>query len=445
MNAHRIVYIFILSLCVCSLCGISVTSAEAERDYVTIQLTYGDVKEDYTDRYIEPDNFVIAQQLFERGVNLPYREKMGIVEKRLRLGADYRSALVYSFPLLSQYFDDVIAKIERQPIDSEVTFLPDEQPMFVFSDEKNGIKVNEGVLYRNVFVQLKHSPHVAMEVPTIEINPKVTKKENQKNTRLRSKYATDIGTSSENRRHNIETAMQRINGIRINGGEAVSFNGAVGPRTEKNGFKEAKIIVGGKYVNGYGGGVCQASTTLYNAALLGGLKIDEVHRHTLKSSYELPSFDAMVNSGTSDLKVRNDGENPVYIRAFVSANSAVAEIYGSEMDYVVERESVVTFTGETPPYEEIVDEQYRYFTKADAPGSRKAISYSHPEVHSEGYLNYYTTNGKLIRRVRIRKDVYSKVSGVIAIAPDNDEYFAGWRVSIKIPENDMRLPLQSHF
>ena len=239
--------------------------------------------------------------------------------------------------------------------------------------------------------------------------------------------------------------MQRINGIRINGGEAVSFNGAVGPRTEKNGFKEAKIIVGGKYVNGYGGGVCQASTTLYNAALLGGLKIDEVHRHTLKSSYELPSFDAMVNSGTSDLKVRNDGENPVYIRAFVSANSAVAEIYGSEMDYVVERESVVTFTGETPPYEEIVDEQYRYFTKADAPGSRKAISYSHPEVHSEGYLNYYTTNGKLIRRVRIRKDVYSKVSGVIAIAPDNDEYFAGWRVSIRIPENDMRLPLQSHF
>lgn len=181
MNAHRIVYIFILSLCVCSLCGISVTSAEAERDYVTIQLTYGDVKEDYTDRYIEPDNFVIAQQLFERGVNLPYRGKMEIVEKRLRLGADYRSALVYSFPLLSQYFDDVIAKIERQPIDSEVTFLPDEQPMFVFSDEKNGIKVNEGVLYRNVFVQLKHSPHVAMEVPTIEIKPKVTKKENQKN------------------------------------------------------------------------------------------------------------------------------------------------------------------------------------------------------------------------------------------------------------------------
>lgn len=180
MNAHRIVYIFILSLCVCSLCGISVTSAEAERDYVTIQLTYGDVKEDYTDRYIEPDNFVIAQQLFERGVNLPYRGKMEIVEKRLRLGADYRSALVYSFPLLSQYFDDVIAKIERQPIDSEVTFLPDEQPMFVFSDEKNGIKVNEGVLYRNVFVQLKHSPHVAMEVPTIEIKPKVTKKENQK-------------------------------------------------------------------------------------------------------------------------------------------------------------------------------------------------------------------------------------------------------------------------
>lgn len=52
--------------------------------------------------------------------------------------------------------------------------------MFVFSDEKNGIKVNEGVLYRNVFVQLKHSPHVAMEVPTIEIKPKVTKKENQK-------------------------------------------------------------------------------------------------------------------------------------------------------------------------------------------------------------------------------------------------------------------------
>lgn len=435
MNMRRTVYIIILMLCVCFYSS-SASYAQAENETVTLTLTYGQEKYIYKDCYIVPDNFTTAQQIFERGINLPYEQKMRIVENRVRSGVDYKAALVYSFPLMSQFFDDVISKINLSPVDSRIIFSPDSRQMFSYTDEKSGVKVNEGILYRNVFISLRQTPTVTIEVPTMEIKPSTTAEDNKRNTVLRSRYSTDFSSSGENRRHNIITAMKRIDGKTLLSGETFSFNETVGRRTKNNGFREAKIIVNGKYVDGYGGGVCQASTTVYNAALLGGLTIEEVHRHTLKSSYELPSFDAMVNSATSDLKIRNDFPNALFFHTFTEGNNVVAEIYGQKPDYKIERESVVTFTGKTPPYEEIIDKDYTYFTKNDPPGSRKAVSYSHPEIHSEGYLNYLTFSGELIKRTRIRKDVYSKVSGVIAIAPDNPEYFAGWRVCIKFPDDE---------
>ena len=111
-----------------------------------------------------------------------------------------------------------------------------------------------------------------------------------------------------------------------------SFNYTIGERTERRGYKKAKIIVGGEFVDGVGGGVCQVSTTLYNAVLLAGLKVVECHPHSLPVSYVEPSFDAMVNSGWADLKFINDTHNPVIIRARADGAKLTIQIFGEPMN-----------------------------------------------------------------------------------------------------------------
>ena len=118
---------------------------------------------------------------------------------------------------------------------------------------------------------------------------------------MRAEFTTSYKTSSEGRKFNIAFGASKIDGFIVKSGGIFSFNEVVGQRSTKAGFKEAKIILDGDFVNGIGGGVCQLSTTVYNAALLADMEIIEVHSHSLQIAYVKPGFDAMVSS-SSDLK-----------------------------------------------------------------------------------------------------------------------------------------------
>ena len=131
---------------------------------------------------------------------------------------------------------------------------------------------------------------------------------------LRATFSTDYSKSSAERKHNVGLAAKSLDNVFVDAGGEFSFNKTVGERTYKRGYKSAKIIVNGEFTEGVGGGVCQVSTTLYNAALLAGLEISEVNQHSVAVSYVAPSFDAMVNSGSADLRFINRTHNPVIIR-----------------------------------------------------------------------------------------------------------------------------------
>ena len=90
-------------------------------------------------------------------------------------------------------------------------------------------------------------------------------------------------------------------------------------------------------IDAYGGGVCQVSTTLYNAALLANLEIEEVHSHSLKVGYIEPAFDAMVNSGSSDLKIKNNTDMPIIIATSYNDDECLIRIYGMKNKYYIER------------------------------------------------------------------------------------------------------------
>lgn len=131
-------------------------------------------------------------------------------------------------------------------------------------------------------------------------------------------YYTRLLNSSAARTKNIELSLKVINGTMLPSGNIFSFNRVVGERNTAKGYQAAPIFVGRKVVPGVGGGVCQSSSTLYNAALNVGLSIIERHPHSMRVAYVPPNRDATVSWGGADLKFKNTRPTPVKIACSVN-------------------------------------------------------------------------------------------------------------------------------
>lgn len=144
-------------------------------------------------------------------------------------------------------------------------------------------------------------------------------------------FTTDYGSSSSNRRHNIELATSHINGKILAPGEVFSYNDTVGPREPRLGFRDAPTYQDGQVVPGPGGGICQVSTTLYNAVLRSpGIKIVERSHHSMPVHYVPAGCDATVAYGSLDFKFRNDTKGPVLVAAKTHDGSLSFGLYGVE-------------------------------------------------------------------------------------------------------------------
>ena len=366
----------------------------------------------YTDENIVAPDHDSEYEIRENKINAAHYEKSAFVKRRVKLGWSKKRALVASYPLLLEFFERISREIEQSPEDSKIIFSPEEQPKFVIMREKNGIKADERAFYSDVFAAWQCSSSAAITLKTEKTSPAVTAEDNKNQTFLKSRFFTDYSRSGKNRKRNVELAMQKIDGTEISDGESFSFNGTVGRRSKKNGFCEAKIIVGGEYVDGLGGGVCQASTTLYNAALLAGMNVDEAGSHTLAPSYVAPSFDAAVSYGSRDLKFTNCSGGRIFIHTYCSGGKAIAEFYGVKNMYDIVRKSVVVSQGEAPEDQIIIDEEGKYFAPDADEGSMMRIRGGSASLVSEGYLLYYK-NGKCVKTRKIRSDKYQPVRGIL--------------------------------
>ncbi len=250
---------------------------------------------------------------------------------------------------------------------------------------------------------------VKAEMPFYDLRPKELV--------LRAQFYTSYSSSQEERKSNIMLASKALNNTFVDVGGEFSFNKTVGERNAKRGYKEAKIIFNGKFVEGVGGGVCQVSTTLYNAVLLAGLKVTEVHPHSLAVGYVAPSFDAMVNSGSADLKFVNNTYNPIIIKTFADGNKLKIQIYGEEMDYKIERKSVTICTISAPAEDIVDDDKGEYPNLLE--GERMVVSYSKEGLISEGYI-VKKYNGRE-ETTKIRRDKYSPLKGLIVIGKTKKE------------------------
>ena len=319
-------------------------------------------------------------------------------------GIDTFTVLDHMYSGLGADVSGIIGSLYISPADAKAHFHARELNKFTYENESCGRKVDENKLF-NGFADSLKSDDSELEISFIEIKPNVTRLELENKTRLIGEFSTSFKTSGDARSNNIRLAANAINGTILDTGELFSFNGTVGERTKERGYKDANIIKDGVYVKGVGGGVCQVSTTLYNAALRAGLTVVEVNRHTLSASYVPPSTDAMVST-SSDLKFINGTGSNVYIETSVNDKVLTVSVYGYLEDGVKYKVDSKVLKVIKPPAPEIIESSEMFV------GEETTVTKAHYGYISEAYLLKYK-DGKLLDKQCIRRDTYSSSRGVI--------------------------------
>ena len=238
-------------------------------------------------------------------------------------------------------------------------------------------------------------------LPCFSVSLKGVAEEKQAEWKKIASFTTYFSLKDGGRCENIALAGSFLDGITVQAFGEFSFNQTVGARTEKRGFKQAKIIVNGEFVKGVGGGVCQVSTTLYNALLLSGLEIVEFHPHSLAVSYVEPSRDAMVSS-SSDLKFFNPFPYAIRLKCVVKDGSVSIVVYGAEKGKNLRYKIRSIILEETPPLSPI-----ERFGEKD-----EILQVARNGIKSECRLEIYE-NDRLIDEKILRKDSYAPVREII--------------------------------
>lgn len=319
------------------------------------------------------------------------------------------------FTDIERKLGDVINQIEYEPINASVNFDPDRNNMFKYKQSKEGKLVNRDKLYKDLELQFKEdSSNMNIVIETVKVPPKITTGFLQDKTNLISEFYTSLHNSKERRLHNVRLAMSKFNGLTVKPNETISFNALTSPQTLEGGYRKSIIIFNGVFVEGVGGGLCQASTTLYNAALLADLEILEANKHTLPVGYVELAFDAMVSENWSDFIFKNNSPNNLYIKCGVENNEAYAKFYGKTLEDGVKLKRRSEFVKTIPHMGDKIktDTNKDFADKVKYKNERFRVKFPREGYEAKGYIQYYK-NGKLIDEKKVRHEVYEPQPGLI--------------------------------
>ena len=219
-------------------------------------------------------------------------------------------------------------------------------------------------------------------------------------------YSTRYDPTNKNRSNNIAISTEKIDGTIIMPGETFSYNQTVGERTIAEGYKEAGAYAGGRVVQDVGGGICQTSSTLYNAALLANLEIVDRSNHQFLTSYVDAGRDATVAWGSIDFQFKNTRTYPIKIEATAKNGVCTMSIYGikEETEYeVVIQSEVLSYIPFTTKYEddETLDE-----------GEEVVEQSGYRGCTSEAY-RILKQNGEVVSKTLLSKDTYDPMTRII--------------------------------
>lgn len=317
-------------------------AAEAVRDYVDtlksvpitlyavgkqpVEVTCGDMG-------IEWDNPEVLEEAFALGRQGNIIKRFKALQDLDRDNKKYELELAFDNAALNTLLTEQCAQYD---IAAEEASLRRENGRFVIEGGQTGEMVDIEASAKKLEAFLKNewdrsgeAVELTLEVTTVE--PKGTREELEMVKDVLGTYTTNYKSSGAARSANVSNGCALINGITLYPGEEFSAYESVSPFSEENGYHLAGSYLNGMVVESLGGGICQVSTTLYNAVLLAEMEVTERHNHSMEVSYVAPSADAAIaESAGKDFKFVNSTDHPIYIEGYTENKNITFTIYGVE-------------------------------------------------------------------------------------------------------------------
>lgn len=404
-------------------------SLDAKKHDLRITVTLGDTTELFTADSIQTED----------NLNDALNEAFGIVREdkgfeavsaevdEIRTnGRDFPVSLTFSESALRAAVDTFAEANEKAPVNASVGYNKEENKID-FTPDVPGRTVDREALVSAI---LSANGGDTIEAPAKELNAEITLADVQQQYVLRSSYTTKYSKSINNRKYNIFKGAGMITGTILHPGDTFSANGTLGVRNKANGWKVATAFVGGKHDKQYGGGVCQLSSTLYNAAVLADMKIVDRRNHTMPVDYVDKGRDATINSvgNIIDFKFQNSSKSDIIIIAYVDntdykkAGKLTMEIWGvpisedSNGEYDEIRIPTPKKTKTIKPSGEIL-----YTVDVTKPvGYKEKVSDRRDGSIWESTKEYYL-NGVLVKTEKLATSKYLAFAGEYLVGPDAPE------------------------
>ena len=317
----------------------------------------------------------------------------------------------YDDALVRRYAANLAAQVDTAPRDAHVAGFNTETYEFQFAPASEGHTLDQEALVNAVESALNAGGGtITRQIATIQ--PSVTVDNVASQYGMIASAVTNASSSSDNRISNIRLAVSMINGTQLKPGETFSFNQTVGERTTNRGFRVATAYSSGTVTEEVGGGICQVSTTLFNAAVKADLKVNERHPHSLTVSYVDLGKDAAVDWGNKDLKFTNTTGDTIYIYGVVTDDRRVRfGIFGK----VLPNGETITVegvkTGEID-YETQYQMSFELFS-----GETRKIQNGKKGYTASAYKIRWDADGNEISRSELCKSRYQATPEIIEYGP----------------------------
>lgn len=366
----------------------------------SFELSLKDVDADYDFKSAVDEAYSIGRK---GSVKERYKAVMNAEEKGVDIMADY----YFDADKAEKFVSEIKANSDTVKQDSEITKV---DGRFTITDEVYGVDVDEALTLDAVVTAIKTGASAEIDAAYSVDEPAVKKADIEKSTSLIGSYYTTFSRGYTNRNINLQVGCDYINGTILAPGEEFSMSEALGEQTYENGYRNAAVFANGKTVDGMGGGVCQISTTLYNAVIRAELEVSQRMNHSLPVSYVPLGLDAAIAEGYKDFKFVNSTDYPIYIEAYLDDNKLVSNVYGYE-----EHDEGRTVEFETVYISSIPKPAEKVTEDPERPEGEREVTYEGKIGHIvETYKKVYE-DGKLISREFFARSKYNAVADEVTV------------------------------
>ena len=355
--------------------------------------------------YIEDDKLIITPG--KKGINVNQNEVKNKVNDILNINSEKSTVI-----------EVMVDYKEPQPIDLEKIHNE------IFKEAKDAYYTNEPfTIYpevKGIDFDMENAKMIISEekeeyeIPIIITQPNKTVNDigTEAFPDLLGTCSTKYNAGNTGRTTNLKLSAGKINGKVLLAGEEFSYNKTVGERTIAAGYKMAATYSGGKVVDGLGGGICQISSTLYDAVVFADLDVTVRRNHQFVTSYLPGGKDATVVWGAQDFKFKNSRKYPIKITATVSGGVATIQVWGhyeeTEYDISIETKKTATIAYTT-----------QYINDSSLPaGTQKVVQKGNNGSKYEAY-KVKKLNGEVVSRTLLSKDTYNAMQKIIRVGTGN--------------------------